>query len=472
MDEIYIVSWSNDQVDKRKKVQRFSHGHWTFLGPDDEKKWYGKAKSPPERKWDSVASQMAQRFKETIHPVFTSASALSRGILRVLKGKETTHFNADAPTIHSVNQLSIYGAVSNWCEQFGLTTDEKGQEKILAKGESVNKEILMSVNSQEVNFFGIFSKTCIWKQFAEKHSGFRMTVRDDSVHKVLRRRIVLVPGIGYEDDGFGEIITFFENTHFLECKHPQSRAYAAILERTIIGPGIEVQIVKILDNLGLEIAIPSPKNPSRTSCVLISKGKSRFVDELHIPKVSDMMSPARNHSLNMQTQKKANLAWRSRTLARGILLRRLLQVIRAPGNWMRTLSAVLPAQCTCSQKEPFPTTERKWQITPANSSYGGSLSTAISKMVTRLVRHYDHVERQSDGAAHWGTIGPKLVKAFAKQGTRDFSEDALASGHPWRKQQDTVRILRGFQKFLGWLSSNSRTLWWNDNCAWIDERSF
>ena len=30
-------------------------------------------------------------------------------------------------TIHSVNQLSIYGAVANWCHQFGLTEEENGR---------------------------------------------------------------------------------------------------------------------------------------------------------------------------------------------------------------------------------------------------------------------------------------------------------------------------------------------------------
>ena len=93
---------------------------------------------------------MVQRFKETGHPVFTSASALSRGILRKLKAKETTHFNADVSNtellfriIHSVNQFSICGAVANWCEEFGLWPT--------AKENSVSKEILKSVNSQEVN---------------------------------------------------------------------------------------------------------------------------------------------------------------------------------------------------------------------------------------------------------------------------------------------------------------------------------
>ena len=38
---------------------------------------------------------MVQRVKETRHPVLTSFSALSRGILRMLKRQETIHFNAN-----------------------------------------------------------------------------------------------------------------------------------------------------------------------------------------------------------------------------------------------------------------------------------------------------------------------------------------------------------------------------------------
>ena len=55
--------------------------------------------------------------------------------------------------IHSVNQHRIYGAVSNWCEEFGQRPNEREptSEKIAAKENSVNKEILKSVTSQEVN---------------------------------------------------------------------------------------------------------------------------------------------------------------------------------------------------------------------------------------------------------------------------------------------------------------------------------
>ena len=61
------------------------------------------------------------------------------------KGKDSIHFNADAANtellfriIHSVNQVSMYGAVTNWCERFGL------------QKESVTKGILTCVKSQEV----------------------------------------------------------------------------------------------------------------------------------------------------------------------------------------------------------------------------------------------------------------------------------------------------------------------------------
>ena len=97
--ELFLMSMFNDFDWTRKEMyfsnaekvkmhaKRFSQGHWTFLGLGNEKKWSGECNSKLEGKWNSIASQMVQRFRETCHPVFTSASALSRGILRKLKGK-------------------------------------------------------------------------------------------------------------------------------------------------------------------------------------------------------------------------------------------------------------------------------------------------------------------------------------------------------------------------------------------------
>ena len=95
---------------------------------------------------------MAHRFKETGHPVFKSISALSRGTLKQMKGKSTTHFNGDSmntelllQTIHSVNQRSNYEAVANWCRQFDLTEEEKGRTNV-----SVDNRMLTSLQLEEV----------------------------------------------------------------------------------------------------------------------------------------------------------------------------------------------------------------------------------------------------------------------------------------------------------------------------------
>ena len=185
--------------------------------------------------------------------------------------------------IHCVNQLCFCGAVLNWCEQFGLTEEDTGQERIR------DQRCIDKCETTRSTTFGITSKAGIGKQLARKHSGLRIADRDDSVHKGLRRRIVphrVSAGMNCktrpdEDDGFEQIIPLCrEYTH--SRVRPQSRAFAAIPGGTNIGPVIEVQKVKMLDQYGLEIAIPSTNDRERTSYVMISRGKSRFVDKVHI----------------------------------------------------------------------------------------------------------------------------------------------------------------------------------------------
>ena len=69
---------------------------------------------------------MMIKFRESGHPVFRATSPLSRGTLKSKGGgKLSIHFCADGDTIEtvfrtmiSVNQLSIYGAVSDLCEKY------------------------------------------------------------------------------------------------------------------------------------------------------------------------------------------------------------------------------------------------------------------------------------------------------------------------------------------------------------------
>ena len=79
----------------------------------------------PQGEWDRIAEQMVLTFAESTHPVFQFTSPLSRGVLKSKGGgKLSIHYCANPGTIETVfrtiiyvNQLRIYGAVSDMCEE-------------------------------------------------------------------------------------------------------------------------------------------------------------------------------------------------------------------------------------------------------------------------------------------------------------------------------------------------------------------
>ena len=129
------ISWRSKDNEKECELsaqlvsiyaQRFPPGRWSFLGPGFEKKWYSTHEYKPQGDWDRVAEQIMIKFAESGHPVFRSTSPLSRGLLKSRGGgKLSIHFCADGDTVEtvfrtiiSVNQLIIYGAVSDLCDEY------------------------------------------------------------------------------------------------------------------------------------------------------------------------------------------------------------------------------------------------------------------------------------------------------------------------------------------------------------------
>ena len=49
----------------KEYAKRFLQGHWTFLGPGEEKKWYGTLLYTTEGTWDTATNLMVERFKDT-----------------------------------------------------------------------------------------------------------------------------------------------------------------------------------------------------------------------------------------------------------------------------------------------------------------------------------------------------------------------------------------------------------------------
>ena len=253
---------------------------------------------------------MVQRFKETGHPVFDKCQCLEIvEIWEMLKGKENIHFNAGAPNtqllfriIHSVNRLSIYGAVSNCCEQVGWTTDVKGREKLSQKESTWTKKYQRAWIRKKWTLWCFLQDIGTWKQIAGKHSKLRVSVREYTIHKDLRTRIVLVPGIGWYElqDQTWRGRRLWRSHPSIPRTHTSSRAitlsrasYAAIPRRSnLSGQSLKFTSYKCLEPMDLKSKFHLQIIPERTSWVLISRGKSRLVDELHIPNVSRDLTSA------------------------------------------------------------------------------------------------------------------------------------------------------------------------------------
>ena len=107
----------------------------------------------PQGIWDHVAEKMLLEFAESTCPIFRATIQLSRSKLKSKgHGKLSIHFAAVQETIATVfriivsaNQLSLYGAVANMCEECESFHDRSGQP-----GKVMGQSIVLSEIKTEV----------------------------------------------------------------------------------------------------------------------------------------------------------------------------------------------------------------------------------------------------------------------------------------------------------------------------------
>ena len=123
-------------------ARKFGTGQWSFIGPSSEKKWYSIKEDSPQGIWDHIAEKMLLEFAESTCPIFRATTPLSRGQLRSKgHGKLSIHFAADQETIETIfrivvsaNQLSLYGAVANMCEEYESRHGRSGRlDKVMGQ---------------------------------------------------------------------------------------------------------------------------------------------------------------------------------------------------------------------------------------------------------------------------------------------------------------------------------------------------
>ena len=260
---------------------RFGAGQWSFLGPGSEKKWYSISADSPQGEWDRIAEKMMLEFGESGHPVFRATSPLSRGQLKSKShGKLSIHCCADQETITtvfrtitSVNQLSLYGAVAEMCEEYETFHDRTGQPVV---GRESSSSFVRRVIKTNVP---LNSDDPAHKEFLLQRYGARIEKlsQQDKLSKFcMDAGFLSVVEIGQyfmmkdtaEFSQFTDAVACRE--YNLPTEEGASEPKGWIRGNTKIGPVLEVATCSLQGKYGVEIRIKSMNKDNTHSWVRIS----------------------------------------------------------------------------------------------------------------------------------------------------------------------------------------------------------
>ena len=127
-------------------TKRFGIGQWSFFVPGFGKKWSSLKKNSPQGFWDHIEDKMLLILfsVQRLHCPCVSSKAKDTEncqyiLLRLIQRLRLLRM------IVSANQLSLYGAVENMCEEFETHQVRSGQLDVL-----VGQSVVLSENKAEV----------------------------------------------------------------------------------------------------------------------------------------------------------------------------------------------------------------------------------------------------------------------------------------------------------------------------------
>ena len=156
-------------------AKRFGEGQWSFICLGSEKKWYCISEDSPQGECDNMAERMLVEFAESGCPIFRATAPLSRGQLKNKgHGKLTIHYAADLETIETIfriivsaNQLSLYGAIAEICEEYETFHERTVRPVVMVQSSS---SLVLSVIKTEVplDCDDLANKDFLLQQYGER----------------------------------------------------------------------------------------------------------------------------------------------------------------------------------------------------------------------------------------------------------------------------------------------------------------
>ena len=245
-------------------ARRFGKGQWSFVGPGSEKKRNSISEDSLQEIWDKIAERMLLEFAESGCPIFRATTPLSRGQLKSKgHGKLSIHFAATQETIETIfriivcaNQLSLYGAVAEICEDCESLHERTGRPVVMGQS------IVLSAIKTEVP---LDSDHASYKIFLLKPYGERIEKlsQQDKLSKFCMDAgflSVVENGQYFMTKDTGDL-TQFHAVAFREYTLPReddaSQPKGWIRGNSKIGPVLEVTTCCLQGKYGVEIRILS-----------------------------------------------------------------------------------------------------------------------------------------------------------------------------------------------------------------------
>ena len=266
-------------------AKKFGIGQWSFIGPGSEKKWYSGEENSPQGAWDHIADEMLLEFAESGHRIFRATTPLSRGQLKSKgHGKLSIHFAADEHTIEtifriilSVNQLSVYGAMANICEEVEAHQDGSGEPDVLMGQSIVLVEIKAEIPLQNENSS---NHQFLWQQYMERIESFspESKVSRFCMEAGLKRVVEVGQYFMTKDTGdFRHFLSVVCREYTLPRDYPASQPKKWIQGSMRIGPVLEVTTSFQHGKHGIEIRIWSVGQDNSQSWLRIPYGTNKYV---------------------------------------------------------------------------------------------------------------------------------------------------------------------------------------------------
>ena len=338
------------------------------------------------------------KFGESGHTVFRATSPLSRGTLKSKGGgKLSTHFCADGWTIEtvlrtiiSVNQLSLYGAVSDLCEEY-KACHVRTERPVLA-GQSdplfVPTSLLVKTPTPSTDDP---AQEDLFHKYQERVA--RLSQQNRVIKVCPDAGFLTTVGVGQyfmtkhtdEFSQFTEPVTCREYT--LPRDEKSSDPQGWIRGNTKIEPVLEVTTSYLQGKYGVEIRIESVNKDNSHSWVRISHGMNKLVTDLS-NKDDDNEQETSEMKFEEFALKTNVFAFASRS--------------KAKAKPRRPTSA-------CSSTRTLPIGESNWtDIEPETYS---PIACTVSKQLSTLLRH-GHLPREEDGAIEFWRLKEHLRNEF------------------------------------------------------------